>query len=245
MQATVEIFCLSHNNIKRKERVSKVFADRGLSTHFYDGVGPDDPRIKDRPLDKNTQRVWSIMYGHLDMLRLFLETGKEIGIFCEDDILIRRDFGANLPQIVEHFKEMRLDVLLLGNLCSNPNFRGCLNFPERPVTTKTQDAAYPFKYYAYDSNPDSAVWGAQMYMLHRAHVHFLHNKYSAGYADRTIYNPSIIPFSADWTLTKEGEKAIIYPLVAIENYEAEYEDEGQNTCRKKCHHLFYSEDIFG
>jgi hypothetical protein len=221
------------------------------------------------------------MYGHLDMLRLFLNEGTKFGIFCEDDILIRRDFGDHLPQIVAHFKELELDVLLLGNLCSNPNFRYCSNFPERhyhstlersasstleqPASSTLEQSAplapsqsassapsqsassapYPFKYYAYDSNPESAVWGTQMYMLHRDQAQFLLQKYANGYSDQTIFDKSLVHFSADWTITKEGEKAIIYPLVAIENHEAEYEDQGQNTCRKKCHHLFYSEEIFG
>jgi GR25 family glycosyltransferase involved in LPS biosynthesis len=242
---SVAFFCLSYNNPKRRENIRTIFADRGLSAHFYDGVGLDDPRIKGRPLDANTQRVWSIMYGHLDMLRLFLESDKELGVFCEDDILVRRDFGKHLAQIVAHFRELRLDVLLLGNLCSNPNFRFCSNFPERRVETETSKDVYPFKYYAYDSNPESAVWGTQMYMLHREQARFILNKYSEEYADRTVTDKSLVHFSADWTITKEGEKAIIYPLVAIENYEAEYEDEGQNTCRKKCRHLFYSEEVFG
>ena len=251
------IFCLSHNNLKRRDNLTRVFAERGLNAHFYDGVGPDDRRIRGRPLDLNTRRAWSIMYGHLDMLRLFLVEGTRFGIFCEDDILIRRDFGDHLPQIVDHFKELKLDVLLLGNLCSNPNFRYCSNFPERHCHSTLDRSAlkepsqsalkepYPFKYYAYDSNPESAVWGTQMYMLHRDQAQFLLQKYANGYSDQTIFDKSLVHFSADWTITKEGEKAIIYPLVAIENYEAEYEDEGQNTCRKKCHHLFYSEEIFG
>lgn len=189
------------------------------------------------------------MYGHLDMLRLFLEAGTQFGVFCEDDILVRRDFGQHLPQIVEHFKELELDVLLLGNLCSNPDFRYFSNFPERLTRPLSESSAfstpYPFKYYAYNSDPESAVWGTQMYMLHRSQAHFLLQKYANGYSDKTIFDKSLVHFSADWTITKEGTKAIIYPLVAIENYEAEYEDEGQNICRKKCHHLFYSEEIFG
>jgi GR25 family glycosyltransferase involved in LPS biosynthesis len=237
--------------------LKRAFLERGLNAHFYDGVGPDDRRILGRPLDTNTKRAWSIMYGHLDMLRLFLDEGTKFGIFCEDDILIRRDFGDHLPQIIDHFKELKLDVLLLGNLCSNPNFRYCSNFPERHCHSTLERSAplapsqsalkepYPFKYYAYDSNPESAVWGTQMYMLHRDQAQFLFNKYANGYSDQTIFDKSLVHFSADWTITKEGEKAIIYPLVAIENYEAEYEDDGQNICRKKCHHLFYSEEIFG
>jgi GR25 family glycosyltransferase involved in LPS biosynthesis len=172
------------------------------------------------------------MYGHLDMLKIFVESKKEIAVFCEDDILIRKDFADNLQNIVRNFVELKLDVLLLGCLCSNSDFRLCSNFPERLVPRGT-----PFTYYSYDSNPASAVWGTQMYMLHRKQADYLLNKYSNGIADCAV------PFSADWTITKEGEKAIIYPLVAIED-RSEYSDNGQDECRKKCYNIFYSDDLF-
>jgi len=235
------IYCLSYNNHGRRNQIRAKFESQGLQVSFYDGVSPADPRIQGRPLEPNIQRAWSIMYGHLDMLSIFLKSDKEYGIFCEDDILVRNDFGSYLTRIVGHFTEMRLDVLLLGCLCSNPNFYRYSNFPERRISDYS---THPFRYYAYDSNPSSAVWGTQMYMLHRSHAAFLWEKYSDGYADRTIEDKSLVHFSADWTITKEGEKAIIFPLVAIENAEAEYEDEYQGSCRRKCYKLFYSDGLF-
>jgi hypothetical protein len=59
-----------------------------------------------------------------------------------------------------------------------------------------------------------------------------------------VKNACLTPFSADWTITKDGEKALIYPLVAIEDCSVDYSDEGQDHCRKKCYSLFYSEDLF-
>lgn len=240
-QDDIGIYCLSYNNPDRRDKIRDKFESQGFSLSFYDGVSPEDARIQGRALEQNVQRTWSIMYGHLDMLSIFLKSGKEYGIFCEDDILVRNDFGKYLTQILSHFKEMRLDVLLLGCLCSNPNFYRYSNFPERRISDY---ATHPFRYYAYDSNPDSAVWGTQMYLLHRSQAAFLLEKYANGYADRTIEDKSLVHFSADWTITKEGEKAIIFPLVAIENAEAEYEDEHQGACRKKCYKLFYSDGLF-
>jgi GR25 family glycosyltransferase involved in LPS biosynthesis len=246
-ESEVAIFCLSHNStVLRRTRIANIFAKQGLVklVRFYDGVdAKTDPRITGRDLDENTARCWSIMYGHLDMLRLFAESNKEFGIFCEDDIIVRNDFTTHLTSIVAHFKELQLDVLLLGNICSNPDFRYCSNFPELHITHDT--ASYPFHYYAYDSNPESAVWGTQMYMLHKHQAKYLLHKYSTEYADRALRDSGITPFSADWTITKEGTKATIYPLVAIENYELAYEDLGQNECRKKNFLIFYSEELFG
>lgn len=239
----VDIFCLSYKNEKRRDYITKLFAKQNIPVQFYGGVDyTTDPRIVGRPLDENTKRCWSIMYGHLDMLRLFIEGNKPYGIFCEDDIIVRKDFSKHLPQFIENFKELKLDVLLLGCLCSNPEFTKYANFPERHLVHKTE---HPFKYYAYDSNPESCVWGTQMYMLHRDQAKFILDKYSDGYADRTIRDKALVHFSADWTITKEGQKALIYPLVAIEKNDMEYDDAGQGDCRKLCYGIFYSEDVFG
>ena len=228
----VGFYCLSHKNEKRRECILKMFASQNLEPVFYDGVDASDPRIRDRGLDTNTERCWSIMYGHLDMLRLFLDSDHSHAVFCEDDILIRKDFAQNLQNIVRDFVEMRLDVLLLGCLCSNRDFRQFTNFPRRHTIHSSA-----FEYYAYDSNPESAVWGTQMYMLHRGQAKYLLDKYSRGYN-------GLVPFSADWTITKEGEKALIYPLVAIENCSVDYDDAGQDHCRKKCYSIFYSDELF-
>ena len=242
LDVDIEIFCLSHKNDKRMTRITELFAKQNLSVRFYEGVDySTDPRIVGRPLDQNTKRCWSIMYGHLDMLRLFVDTGKPVGIFCEDDIIVRKDFSKCLPHILVNFDELSLDVLLLGNLCTNPDFRKYINFPEVFISDYS---VHPFRYYAYDSNPESGVWGAQMYILRRSQAIWLLDQYSVEYADQTLADTTLIPFSADWTITKGGKKALIYPLVAIENNDSEYSDLGQNICRKTNYNLFYSKDIF-
>ena len=236
---SVGIYCLSHNNEQKRDRILRMFASQNLEPVFYDGVDIQDPRILGRGLDTNTERCWSIMYGHLDMLRLFLDSDNCYAIFCEDDILIRKDFGNNLHNILRDFVELRLDVLLLGCLCSNRDFRQYSNFPQ--IQTFHSSA---FQYYAYDSNPESAVWGTQMYVLHRGQAKYLLDKYSRGYADLSRNDESLVPFSADWTITKDGKKSLIYPLVAIEDCSSEYADKGQDHCRKKCYNIFYSDELF-
>ena len=243
MNTDLDIFCLSYKNAERMTRITELFANQNLSVRFYGGVDySTDARIVGRPLDQNTKRCWSIMYGHLDMLRLFVESGKPFGIFCEDDIIVRKDFSKCLPHIIENFKELDLDVMLLGNLCMNPDFRKYINFPEVFISDYS---VHPFRYYAYDSNPESGVWGTQMYILKRSQAIRLIDKYYYGYADLTLVDNTLTPFSADWTITKGGRKALIYPLVAIEDNKTEYSDLGQEICRKTNYKLFYSKEIFG
>ena len=240
----LDIFCLSYKNNARRQRITELFAKKhSLSVRFYDGVDySTDERIAGRNLDENTRRCWSIMYGHLDMLQQFVESGNEIGIFCEDDIIVRNDFSKYLPHIIDNFKELGLDVLLLGNLCTNPDFHKYINFPEIFISDYS---VHPFRYYAYNSNPESGVWGTQMYILKRSQAIKLLEQYSAGYADRTLIDNTLTPFSADWTITKGGKKGLIYPLVAIEQNDSDYSDLGQDFCRKTNYSLFYSKELFG
>ena len=37
-------------------------------------------------------RNWSIMLSHMEMIRLFYESGYEYSVICEDDIYIHKDF---------------------------------------------------------------------------------------------------------------------------------------------------------
>jgi hypothetical protein len=62
-----------------KERFAKV----GLDLNIFEGVEITDPRIDTQPIGEGIKRLWSITYGHVDMLKLFLKTDKKYGFFCE------------------------------------------------------------------------------------------------------------------------------------------------------------------
>ena len=181
---------------------------------MYTGVSPSDPRIS--PLaDPHTQRCHSCMLGHLDMILNFINNdSRPYGIFCEDDILINSNFSNSIEGIIQDFETQNLDVLLLGYLCSY--------IIEAPA--QYQNGTY--RYYDYDMH----TWGTQMYMLSRAQAKFLINKYTC--TDAPVkYNP----FSADWTITKEGNKRCVYPMLAIEDGKGTYADECQSTYHALSH----------
>jgi hypothetical protein len=56
------------------------------------------------------------------------------------------------------------------------------------------------------------------------------------------------PFSADWTITKDGNRALITPCLAVENGKVEVAHFGgsyeQYFFHKKCHEVQYDPDIF-
>jgi hypothetical protein len=78
-----------------------------------------------------------------------------------------------------------------------------------------------------------------MYMLSRAQAQRIIEKYANGYADRFLANPNEVfpPFSADWTITKEGNRRIVYPMLAIEDGKSNYDDEGQRIFHNSSHYV--------
>jgi GR25 family glycosyltransferase involved in LPS biosynthesis len=236
------IYCLSFQNPVREKRMTELFERLGFKPFFCKGVERDDTRILGRPIDDGTIRTWSTCYGHLDMIEQFIKSEEEIGIFCEDDLLVRLDFAKHLQRIIHDFKNLNLDILLLGFLCDN-DIRRYSNFPEK---VSYSDAEFPFRYYDYCIKPESGVWGAQMYMLTREHAIELYERYAYGYADLTIMNSQMTPFSSDWILTKSANnRALIYPLMVIEDGRSTHTDLGQDQTRTRCFDFWYKEELFG
>ena len=216
-QYLIHALCFQH---KRTDEMAAKFQSVGVdpaAIHFYDGVPFTDPRLQSAngvaklmhmakcnsssdfvPNDSIT-RSWSLCYGHLDMIRHYYDrtAGMEsppLGIFCEDDILLRRDFVPQMNRIVRDFHALKLDIMMLGYLCSFP-IQPSNQFhrlePESDTTT--------FQYFRYPSD----IWGTQMFMMTREHAGTLLANYEYGYVEYTIAHPNILPhFSADWILTK-------------------------------------------
>jgi GR25 family glycosyltransferase involved in LPS biosynthesis len=238
---THDVYCLNFNNDKRRKAMTQVFDKFGKSVNITwgEGVSPNDKRISTTIKDQNKKRVWSICYGHLDMIHKFVNNStKEQAIFCEDDILIRNDFIRQMKNIIEIFIKSNLDIFLLGYLCENP-IDQYSNFPEKSVVKPNW---FPFKILEYTLN--NSVWGAQMYMLSKKHARILLDKYYTDYAEQTLYTYNMTPFSADWTITKDGNRALVYPPIAIENNDSSYDECVQLREHNACFKFCYSKELF-
>jgi len=247
--------CFEH---RRTEQMRTRFRGVGVdpdTVYFSAGVPWDDPRMQvGLSIHSDVKRAWSLCYGHLDMIRRYYDETAgliepPLGIFAEDDILLRRDFVPQMARVVRDFRAMKLDILLLGYLCSNPidtysNFRSmwsefqnekCATVPPEP------QCATEFTYFNYPED----TWGTQMYMISREHAGVLLAKYERGYLERTLVDP-LPPFSADWTLTKEGRRqgCVIYPLMAIEDGLGTYDDPGQAQSHHNSHAFSYRPALF-
>ena len=198
--------------------MSNRFSTLNINVEFYDGVGFDDKRLSIPLINKEElKHIWSCMYGHLDMINKFVnETDKEYGVFCEDDIYLDKNLAIDIPLLVEDFKIMKLDVLLLGYLTmyNIGEFDHQFSVKKEYGCTKNNSRKY--------HNYCNYLWGSQMYMLSRSQAQKVLEKYHSGYAEKTLnsdyhFSASLQPFSADWTITKDGNRAIVYPMYAVED----------------------------
>jgi GR25 family glycosyltransferase involved in LPS biosynthesis len=205
-----------------------------LNYTFYDGVDSNDKRMHP---DKRYQ-CWSCMYGHLDMIQMFYnDPNIDYGIFCEDDIYIRKDFKQLIPQIINDFKCLHLDVLLLGYLVT-------FKIQEYYNGFQLKDNNFKSDNFKYHNFPDD-LWGTQMYMLSKENAKKILEKYSesSNYSIKSTLDSSLTPFSADWTITKDGNRALIMPCLAVETYDKEYQHYGQNKFHKLSNETQYDKNI--
>jgi hypothetical protein len=238
MTSTCAIYCLNFNNEVRNATMKSRFKTVGVDAVLHPGVPINDPRIAGRGLIPHTEKCWSCMYGHLDMIRDFVENdSRDYVVLCEDDIMIDANFKSRLEHVIEDFDAMQLDTLLLGYLVTYP-IVGETNdgFPKRRqsiyVDIDTANTTL-FRYYDYGD-----IWGTQMYMMTRAQATRIVEKYANGYADKFLKTPDTVfpPFSADWSITKEGKRCIVYPMLAIEDGQTKYDDHaGQHEFHLSAH----------
>jgi len=179
-------------------------------------------------VDNSPDRTAGMMLGHLAMIRQFYEdqAKPEYGIFCENDVYIHRDIKTRIPQIIQDFDELGLDILLMGFLFA---------YPQQDLDVKLQDNCDILKKGAFHSYYDyyNTMWGSQMYMISRKQSKYFLDKYTLEIAKSPP--PNFPPFASDWTLTKDGKRALIWPMMAVEDGTQNYGDSWQNRTH---HHTF-------
>lgn len=228
-----QFYVVSYKSPERSRRMKARFEKVGLPLTFIDACGPDDPRIP-KDFDPGSARIWAIMWSHLAMLRAFVEeTDPNIkyGIFCENDILIRSDLPRLLPILTSAFDAFKLDVLLLGYLQSH-----------LPCEIKMHDG-----FSSLEGGPQISflgfhddVWGAQMYMMSKAHARDMLSTFTEDYAKKSrIPGSGCIPFNPDWTLTKRGRRALVYPMMAVEEGLSDSDVPGHTPFHEQCRALNY------
>lgn len=205
-----QFYCLTFNNENKKNNMTIRFDDLGIKCKFYSGVQHSDIRIL-KTLNKCHKKHWSITYGHLDIIHDFYHNSdKMFAIICEDDIKLHINFNSIIEKIIDDFQFLNLDILLLGYL-----------LPYK-LSNKHLINNYPLKYpmpenpsFTYHSFPDYLT-GTHMYMITKPYAKYLIQEFYYNYANR--YNRYFI---SDKILTEHKNRALIYPMIAVENDDQE------------------------
>jgi hypothetical protein len=231
----VKFYCINYKDEYRREKMAKRWSTLGLELKFVEPVEVIDHRLNLPDIDFE-KRTWSIMLQHLDSIRDFVEsTDAEYCIVCEDDIVVSKHIANDLPEIIQVYESLSLDVLLMGYLV--------------PYRITDDNHYYPLKSrnykYSYHDYPDD-LWGSQMYMVSRKHAITLLNKYTVDFAIQSLKIPENLrkPFSPDWAITKFGNKSIIYPMIALEEGDTKCNMECEISYHQKCFKLNYTERVF-
>lgn len=227
----IKFYTFSFRNPERKARMTERFEKEGIELEFVDPVELSDSRIF--PAPDNQKRTWAIMFNHLDMIKAFLESDAEYGVFCEDDIYIRKGLKNYISNIKFGYEKYNLDILLLGYLWPQ-EIAEIKVYPEFKIL---EDHLVFLKY-------TDDLWGSQMYMLNRETAERFLKKYSVEYALSSQGNPNIPYFSPDWTLTKDGKRAIIYPMMAVEEGNVVTSHYGQASFHERCTKFNYNPEFY-
>jgi hypothetical protein len=77
------------------------------------------------------------------------------------------------------------------------------------------EAPYQYHHYPFD------LWGTQMYVLSRKYAKNVIDTYSDifAYAEKAEIDKTMHPLSADWTITKNGNRALLFPMLAFEKFQ--------------------------
>jgi GR25 family glycosyltransferase involved in LPS biosynthesis len=219
-----EFYCLSFNDQQKRTQMINRYNSLNINCHFYDGIKHTDKRIN-KNLSKFNKRQLSITYGHLDILYDFYHNcNKNYAIISEDDICIHKKFNEIIKRVMNDFVFLNLDILLLGYIV--PYKIGNINtYTNFKLKIEIPNTAY-FKYHEYPEY----LTGTQMYMITKKHAKYLLDKYYLNYLN--ILNKNFI---TDKIIIKDGNRAAIYPMLAIE-------DENQTDLyHQLCHNIHYDE----
>ena len=201
-----QFYCLTFNNQDKQNNMAERFDKLGVDCKFHSGVQHNDTRIS-KKLNKQHKKIRSITYGHLEIIYdFYYNSDKMFAIICEDDIKIHINFNSIIEKIIDDFELLNLDILLLGYL-----------LPYR-LSDNHSIKNYPLKYpipenssFTYHSFPEYLT-GTHMYMITKYHAKQLIKEYYSNYTNK--YNNYFI---FDKILTEHGNKALIYPMISVEN----------------------------
>lgn len=221
------IYVVSYKNEERRQRMTERFKKLNLDHNviFTPEVHTSDIRLVHIP--QNLQRNCSIMLQHLDSLSKFLETKHEYCIVCEDDVYISKYLSEKLPTFVYDCNVLNLDILLLGYILPfRMDMTSDLHKHHFPYYNNASQKIYMNHSHHYHNYPND-LWGSQMYIISRKYAQFLVHHYNLIPENQTLLHAiqnGQLAYSPDWIITKKGNHALLYPMLAVEEHGINYDN---------------------
>lgn len=231
---SVHVYVVNFQDEERRARMLSRFTKIDMPVTFVDPVYAIDPRICNQNISDFEKRTWAGFFQHVDSMKHFITTASsdnEYCIICEDDVHISKNLKEELPEILELYEKTNLDVLLLSYLWPFPiKNTGNHHFPQFP------DSIEHFDLFGYPND----LWGAHMYMISLKHAKTLVERFTPEFAAEQ----SDIPFCSDWHITKFGKRALLSPMVGVEEGSVKTDNEGQIAFHRMCFENNYTSDRF-
>ena len=138
-----------------------------------------------------------------------------------------------MPELIASFERRKLDILLLSYLTTT--------VPTGLITHNGFCSSdINCIYLTFGGN----LWGAHMYMLNRHTAQRFLDQYTVEYSIQTLTDSTIQPFSPDWTLTKNGVRALVYPMMGLEEGFVNTDNVAQIEFHKSCFKTHYNPDYY-
>ncbi len=224
----VGIYVLCYKDKAREKRMRERFHSLDISANFL-VVDSNVPEVENyKGASNHKKAILGCTMNHIAMIREFYcNSDKKFGIFCENDVHINKSLKDLMGSVCENHRCLGLDVLLLGYL---------INFDPKTLPTaygllKT-DGIY--RYYGYHDEQ----WGTQAYMLNRKYAKYLLDELTIA-AEKQGKN-----IAADWRITKDGKRALLYPPLFVEEHSRMSGDAGQDRYHASCNAFLYKTDRF-
>lgn len=221
----IPIYIINCNNELRKKRMIDRFKHVNLIPTFNCFTNISDIESK---FNTTLSMPDKCMLSHMDCIKNFYESKKPLGIICEDDIYIHKTLDKEIEKIAGFINKNQYDILLLGYLL---NYKPPYHYHN--LLTSFDN------YKVYDFN--NQLWGTQMYMLTRKYAKYLLDNFPIQWKFENINST----WAADWIITKNGKRAMIYPMLAVEEGDRICDnDSGQKRYHRECNKIQYNSKIY-
>lgn len=222
----VSFYYLSDEGSERDKRISQRFSLLNIPAKRIQCVPQEW-------LQEKGYQNYGCSLGHIKMIKEFVENSdKKFGMFFEDDVYLTKSLPHDISFLCNRMKILELDVLLTGYLIDY--------FPHNNQYSLDHGNLDAIGFYSYPND----LWGSQSYILTREHAISLFERYNENYLVRSLQDITLTPFSIDWTITKDGNRAMVYPMYAVEEGNINTTDEWQIKYHRDCFEFNYKENQY-